>query len=128
MAELRLMTWNVQNLFETAHEDGPDTQQELAAKIESLRAVIDQHNPHVVALQEIGGEQVLGRLQAALTIPMPHREVGVPDGRGIRVAFISRRILRDRVDIQPFPAGLQPIQAGDDPPGPEPDADRQRSG
>jgi endonuclease/exonuclease/phosphatase family metal-dependent hydrolase len=119
MAELRFMTWNVQNLFDTGNEDGPDAQDKLAAKIESLRAVIDQHNPHVVALQEVGGEQALERLQAVLTIPMPHRAVGVPDGRGIRVGFISRLVLLQRVDIQSFPAGLLPIQAGDDPPGPD---------
>ena len=32
------MTWNVENLFDVGDEDGPDTQAELKAKIESLRS------------------------------------------------------------------------------------------
>ena len=44
MSEFRLMTWNVQNLFETGDDSGSDTQEELDAKIESLRAEIDEPN------------------------------------------------------------------------------------
>jgi len=112
MAQFRVMTWNVENLFGVGGEDGPETEVELDAKIESLRAVIDAQNPHVLALQEIGSESALARLQQALAVAMPHRELGKPDKRGIRVAFISRRTLHDRVEIQPFPPGLLPIQVG----------------
>jgi len=49
---------------------------------------------------------------------MPHRELGIADGRGIRVGFISRLPLRDRVEVGPFPGGLLPVQVGDDPAGP----------
>jgi Endonuclease/Exonuclease/phosphatase family len=97
----------------------PATEAQLAAKIESLKAVIDAQNPDVLALQEVGGEQVLARLQDPLAAPLPHRAVGIPDERGIRVALISRLELHDRADIQPFPTGLLPIQVGDDPPGPD---------
>jgi hypothetical protein len=38
---------------------------------------------------------------------------------GIRVAFISRRVLHDPIQIRPFPVGLLPVQVGDDPPGPD---------
>jgi endonuclease/exonuclease/phosphatase family metal-dependent hydrolase len=113
------MTWNVENLFGVGGEDGPETEVELDAKIESLRAVIDAQNPHVLALQEIGSESALARLQQAFTVAMPHRELGEPDKRGIRVAFISRRTLHDPIEIQAFPTGLLPIQVGDDPDGPE---------
>jgi len=119
VSQFRVMTWNVENLFEVGDEDGPDTQAELKAKLESLRSVIDAQQPHVLGLQEIGSEAALGRLQAALKTPMPHRAVAEPDERGIRVAFLSRRVLHDPIQIRPFPGGLLPVQVGDDPPGPD---------
>lgn len=94
-------------------------QAQFAAKLESLRAVIDAQQPHVLALQEVGSESALGKLQAALEHKLPHRAVAEPDERGIRVAIISRRVLHDPVEIRPFPAGLLPVQVGDDPPGPD---------
>jgi len=63
MSELRVMTWNVENLFEPEDADGPGARAEFEAKIESLAAVIDQAKPHVVALQEIGSESALTRLR-----------------------------------------------------------------
>jgi hypothetical protein len=81
--------------------------------------VIDEQKPHVLGLQEIGSEAVLGRLQAALKTPLPYRAVAEPDERGIRVAFLSRRVLHDPIQIRPFPGGLLPVQVGDDPPGPD---------
>jgi hypothetical protein len=119
VGQFKVMTWNVENLFDVGDDDGPATQAELKAKIESLRAVIDQQKPHVLGLQEIGSESALAKLQAALETPMPHRAVAKPDERGIRVVFISRRVLHDPTEIRPFPAGLLPVQVGDDPPGPD---------
>jgi hypothetical protein len=119
VGQFKVMTWNVENLFAVGDEDGPDTQAELNAKIESLRAVIDDRKPHVLGLQEIGSESALGRLQTALQQPMPHRAVAEPDERGIRVAFLSRRLLHQPTQIRPFPSGLLPVQVGDDPPGPD---------
>lgn len=117
MTQFRVMTWNVENLFDVGDEDGPENAAELGVKIESLRALIDAQAPHVVALQEIGSESALARLQAALTEPMPHRALAQPDDRGIRVGFISKRVLHDPTEIRPFPTGLLPVQVGDDPPG-----------
>ena len=119
MAHFKVMSWNVENLFDVGAEDGPETQSELKAKIESLRSVIDEQKPHVLGLQEIGAESALSKLQAALKTPMPHKVIAEPDERGIRVAFLSRRVLRDPIQIRPFPNGLLPIQVGDDPPGPD---------
>ena len=48
MAQFKVMSWNVENLFDVGDEDGPDTQAELKAKIESLRSVIDEQKPHVL--------------------------------------------------------------------------------
>jgi len=111
------MTWNVENLFDVGAEAGPDTQAQLAAKLKSLAAVIDEQEPHVVAVQEIGSEAALAKLQAELDLPMPHRALAAPDDRGIRVGFISRRVLHDALEVRMFPDGLLPIQVGDDPPG-----------
>jgi predicted extracellular nuclease len=113
------MTWNVENLFEVGADDGPETEAQLAAKIESLRAVIDAQRPDVLGVQEIGSESALGRLQAALGQPLPHSALAAPDERGIRVAFVSRLELHEPTEIRAFPAELLPVQVGDDPPGPE---------
>ena len=119
MSQFRVMTWNVQNLFEVGAEDGPDTTAEFNEKLRSLAELIDRTRPHIVALQELGTEPALVALQEALQWSMPHRMLGVPDGRGIRVGFLSTRVLRDPVFVRPFPPGLLPIQAGDDPEGPD---------
>ncbi len=83
------------------------------------QAVVDSVRPHVLALQEIGPEGALAGLRNALAHPMPHSAIGEPDRRGIRVAFLSRRVLQETNHIRPFPPGLLPIQTGDDPEGPE---------
>lgn len=119
MGQFRVMTWNVQNLFQAGAEDGPETKAEFSAKIRSLAELIDRTRPHVLGLQELGTEPALVALQEALGWRMRHRLLGEPDARGIRVGFLSTRVLRDPVRIRPFPGGLLPIQAGDDPVGPE---------
>jgi hypothetical protein len=55
VTQFRVMTRNVENLFAVGAEAGPATEAELAAKIESLKAVIDAQRPDLVALQEVGG-------------------------------------------------------------------------
>src|SRR5262245_9629948 len=103
MTALRVMTWNVQNLFDPGTPDGPKTQGDFDAKIASLSTVINQVAPHLLALQEVGDDPVLDDLQAALSPAMPHKLVGLPDSRGIRVALLSTRVLHDRVDVVSFP-------------------------
>jgi endonuclease/exonuclease/phosphatase family metal-dependent hydrolase len=118
MTELRVMCWNVQNLFPAGEVDGPDTESEFDAKIASLAAVIDEFRPHVLALQEVGTPPALRSLQRALSWDMRYAESGEPDDRGIRVAFLASRVLRDVVHAREFPIRLLPVQVGDDPPGP----------
>jgi hypothetical protein len=49
MAELTVMTWNVQNLFPAGGEFGPATQQDYDDKIAALAAVIDAVEPDLLA-------------------------------------------------------------------------------
>jgi hypothetical protein len=72
------------------HEDGPATQQEYDDKVAGLAQVINAVGPDVLALQEVGPEQVLADLNAACSIDLDNRPVGIPDGRGIRVALSPR--------------------------------------
>ena len=81
--------------FLPSHEDGPDDQTLFEQKLASLAAVIDQEQPHVLALQEIGSDGAIGYLQAALTHQMPHSIEGQPDDRGIRVALVLCGDLND---------------------------------
>jgi hypothetical protein len=82
MAPFRVMTWNVENLFGVGDTDGPETEAALAAKIESLRAVIDAQRPHVLALQEIGREEALQRLQQALVVRCRTARLGLRTSAG----------------------------------------------
>jgi endonuclease/exonuclease/phosphatase family metal-dependent hydrolase len=113
MVDLTVMTWNIQNLFPAGQGDGPATQQEYDAKVAALAEVIDAVEPDVLALQEVGPEQVLADLDAACSIEFDHRLVGVPDGRGIRVALLSPRRLSHRVDLVTYPQGVVPVQSRD---------------
>ncbi|MGH9261745.1 MAG: endonuclease/exonuclease/phosphatase family protein, partial [Acidimicrobiales bacterium] len=95
------------------HPDGPVTDEEYQAKLAALAAVIDAVEPDVLALQEVGPEQVLADLNAACTVDFDSRLVGSPDDRGIRVALLSPRRLSNRTDTQSFPDGVLPVQARD---------------
>ena len=104
MTDIRVMTWNVQNLFLPGTGDAaPDSQAAFDAKISSLAAVIDAIDPAVACLQEVGPGEVLEPLQAALARPLPHRALGRPDERGIRVAILSALPLTDVDDIDASP-------------------------
>jgi hypothetical protein len=106
--DLTVMTWNIQNLFPVGHPDGPATQQEYDDKVAGLAEVINAVEPDILALQEVGPEHVLADLDAASNIDFDNRLVGSPDGRGIRVALQSPRLLSNRVDITTFPLGVAP--------------------
>ena len=54
MTAFKVMTWNLENLFEAHHAFGPDTQEEYQQKLESLSAVILALDPDVLAVQEVG--------------------------------------------------------------------------
>ena len=119
MAELTVMSWNVQNLLPVGAEGGPASPDAYRAKLAAVAAVIDGVHPDVLALQEVGGDDVLADLDEACAAAFPHRVAGVPDDRGIRVALLSSRPLRGRRDTTDFPPGVLPVQWRDttfDPP------------
>ena len=113
------MSWNVQNLLPVGAEGGPATPEIYRAKLAAVAAVIDGVRPDVLALQEVGGDDVLADLDEACAAAFPHRVAGVPDDRGIRVALLSSRPLTGRRDTTEFPPGVLPVQWRDtafDPP------------
>lgn len=113
MAACTVMTWNVQNLFLPTHDAGPDNQATFSRKLASLAAVIDQERPDLLALQEVGPDGVIDRLQATLAHPMPHAIEGQPDRRGIRVAILSTTPLIASRHLRPFPHLVRPVQVKD---------------
>ncbi len=114
MAQLTVMTWNVQNLFPIGSGDGgPDTTFEYEAKLAALAGVIDVVQPDVIALQEVGPERVLVDLSQRCAIDYDNLVAGIPDGRGIRVALMSPRRLSNRSDTMHFPPGVTPVQVRD---------------
>ena len=113
MADLTVMTWNIQSSFPAGHGNGPATQQEYDDKVAGLAEVINAVAPDVLALQEVGPEQVLADLNAACSVDFDNRLAGIPDARGIRVALLSPRLLSNRVDLTTYPLGVVPVQSRD---------------
>jgi hypothetical protein len=48
-ATVRVMTWNVENLFLPGTEDGPSDETSFAAKLDALEAVLRAQTPDVAA-------------------------------------------------------------------------------
>jgi endonuclease/exonuclease/phosphatase family metal-dependent hydrolase len=107
-----VMTWNVENLFRPT---GPDSAAQPAyqAKLDSLAGPINASAPDLLALQEIGGQDALDDLTGRLTGSWHSQLSTHADGRGIRVAFLSRQPLTDPVDVVDYPTGLPPVQVAD---------------
>jgi hypothetical protein len=79
---------------------------------------IDQVAPDVAAVQEIGPDPALARLQAKLNHKLnhklPHATTGDPDDRRIRVAILSAHPLANITKIRPFPPGVRAVQTKDE--------------
>lgn len=106
MTTLKVMTWNVENLFRPALNAPQAEQDRYQQKLALLADVISQHNPDVVALQETGGLEPLQDLQEALGGAFARGVVSAfPDGRGIRVALLSQLPISGQADIVDFPSG-----------------------
>ncbi len=117
--QFSVMTWNVENLFPPGSfvsptSASPLTEELFNAKLKFLADFITalEKKPDVIAFQEIGGQndndlRSIEALQIRLGGEYPHRAVSpFPDGRHIRVAFLSRLELK-RIfgDIRNFPPG-----------------------
>lgn len=106
MTTFKVMTWNVENLFRPKSGATQAEQQQFQQKVALLATVVNQLDPDIVALQEIGGVEPLHDLQQALGGNYMHRAVSAfPDGRGIRVSFLSKHTVDEQEDIVDFPPG-----------------------
>ena len=111
MVGLRVMTWNVENLFRPEDTGGPPRGR-YADKLGAIAAVIDQEAPDVIALQEVGSPEALDDLLVRVGGDWQVR-TAAGDARGIRVAFASRLpIVADR-QIRDRPPGLRAVQGRD---------------
>lgn len=93
MRRLRLLTWNVHNLFDAVddpYEDDVLTPAEVDAKIARLARVIEEADADLVALQEIEKAGLLQRLAARSGYRQMIFEEGNDTARGIDVAFMAR--------------------------------------
>lgn len=106
-------TWNLENFFKPGSDGGPKTKGEYAKKLEALSSVITDLAPDVLAVQEVGDPEALTDLADSLGGSWK-TELAKPDGRGIRVGFLSRSALTKVKQIEDFPEGLAPVQVDDD--------------
>jgi endonuclease/exonuclease/phosphatase family metal-dependent hydrolase len=115
MTSFKVMTWNLENLFEVGSASGPDTPAQYAQKLESLAAVILNLDPDVLAVQEVGSMASLNDLVHLLQGRYPHTRLSAhPDSRGIRVGFLSRLAIEDGEEILDFPLTGLPSVPGID--------------
>ncbi|MDQ5824862.1 MAG: endonuclease/exonuclease/phosphatase family protein [Chloroflexota bacterium] len=106
MVDFKVMTWNVENLYPVGSEFGPTTKKVYDQKQAHLAQRIRDIDVDVIALQEIGSQQTFLDLQAGLGGNYPHAELSPqPDGRGIRVGFLSKLPLSNVQSISNFPDG-----------------------
>lgn len=90
---LRLMTWNVHNLFDSVddpYEDDVLTPGQLEAKLDLLARVLQQADADLVALQEVENSKLLRQLASRSAYPWMILEEGNDTVRGIDVGFLSR--------------------------------------
>lgn len=111
-AVARIGTWNLENLFRPGTDSGPTSAAAYEAKLDALAATILAMAPDVLAVQEVGDPAALADLADRVGGTW-HRHTAEPDGRGIRVGFLSRTELTNLTQIAAFPAGLRPIQVDD---------------
>jgi len=95
-ASFRVLTWNVQNLFDDRNDPEFDddvlTTSAMNAKIASIARVLESVDADFVALQEVENLRVLDLLNAAVpSLGYTERDLRDGfDGRGIDVAFLAR--------------------------------------
>jgi endonuclease/exonuclease/phosphatase family metal-dependent hydrolase len=110
----RIGTWNLQNLFRPGGGSGsPGDEDAYRAKLDALAHTISELDPDVLAIQEVGDPAALQDLVARLTGNW-HTALADPDGRGIRVGVLSRRVLTEVEQVRAFPDLLGPVQVDDD--------------
>lgn len=104
MALFKVMTWNLENLFEPGTEFGPKTQAKYQEKLSFLARVILNIDPDVLAVQEVGSLVAFHDLVNLLHGCYPHLKLSAhPDPRGIRVGFLSKLVIEETEEILAFP-------------------------
>jgi endonuclease/exonuclease/phosphatase family metal-dependent hydrolase len=111
--EVRVGTWNLENLFPPGGQFGPPPEV-FEQKLNGLAATITQMAPDLLGVQEVGSTQALDQLVARIdgdwqVATSTHFEARHP----IRVGFLSRHPLEVLEDRAVFPAGLAPVQVSD---------------
>src|SRR5882762_8858643 len=87
----KIVTWNVENLFRPNTGAGPTGEDAYKAKLKTLAETITKLNPDLVGLQEVGSPEAFADLKKAVGGKYSHGELSKhPDGRGIRVGFLSK--------------------------------------
>lgn len=109
---VRVGTWNVENLFRPGSDAGPSSDHAYDAKLTALADVIVALRPDVLAVQEVGEPEALEDLARRLGSGWSHA-LADPDGRGIRVGFLSRLGIDKVEQVADFPQELRPIQVDD---------------
>lgn len=107
-------TWNLENLFRPGSPDGPSSDAAYEAKLEALAKTIGKIDPDVLAVQEVGDPEALADLRERLGDDWRAESSKFPDGRGIRVAFLSRLELGEVEHRRKFPRELAPVQVDDE--------------
>ncbi|MER5866638.1 endonuclease/exonuclease/phosphatase family protein [Kitasatospora sp. NPDC002040] len=108
-----LGTWNLENLFKAGGPSGPKTEEAYQAKLAGLAATIIRIGPDLLGVQEVGDPEALDDLVALLDGEWHTALSEHPDGRGIRVGFLSRLPFTGVSDTTEFPEELLPVQTGD---------------
>jgi endonuclease/exonuclease/phosphatase family metal-dependent hydrolase len=110
---LKVMTWNLENLFRPGAPSGPRSDAAYQTKLQGLASVINEQTPDLLAVQEIGDPDALADLVGLLTGVWQTQISTHPDERHIRVAWLARRAMSDVEEVFAFPNHLQPVQVND---------------
>ncbi|MEU7055619.1 endonuclease/exonuclease/phosphatase family protein [Streptomyces sp. NPDC046197] len=108
-----LGTWNLENLYRPGGPYGPKDKAAYDTKLAALAAVITELDPALLGVQEVGDPDALRDLAELLDGDWHLAISEHPDGRGIRVGFLSRTALDVLSDTAAFPGRLRPVQADD---------------
>jgi endonuclease/exonuclease/phosphatase family metal-dependent hydrolase len=107
------MTWNVENLFRPGDAGGPSAASVYETKLKGLARAINDQRPDALALQEVGDPAALDDLVEVLNGTWQRQLSTHPDGRGIRVAWLTNRPITDPAQVVDFPPRLRPVQVDD---------------
>lgn len=112
--DVRVGTWNLENLFRPGGEFGPTDEAVYGQKLDGLAATIEKMAPDLLGVEEVGSPDALNDLVALLSGEWRVELSKHFDAhRPIRVGFLSRKPLTVIEDLSAFPNQLIPIQSRD---------------